>query len=90
MFIETDNPLPLSGLSVDSDQGTRPGGAPQRREHRPDSRSRRGHQAAQARSESESERLARIRREIAAGTYLTPEKLAIVVERLMRCWEDSE
>ncbi|HVU86709.1 MAG TPA: hypothetical protein VHD36_05280 [Pirellulales bacterium] len=41
-------------------------------------------------SETRDERLVRIRREIAAGTYETPERLNIAIERLAADLEDRD
>ena len=35
-------------------------------------------------------KIARVRREIAAGTYETPEKLEAAVEAMLGCWEASD
>ena len=35
-------------------------------------------------------KIARVRREIAAGTYETPEKLAAALEAMLGCWEESD
>jgi hypothetical protein len=39
-------------------------------------------------SRSRQARLAEIRRQIAAGTYETPEKLQAAVEKMLESWEE--
>ena len=41
-------------------------------------------------SSMDDAKIARVRGEIAAGTYETPEKIEAAVEALLDCWDESD
>jgi hypothetical protein len=41
-------------------------------------------------SSMDEAKIARVRREIAAGTYETPEKIEAAVEAMLGCWEAAD